>query len=136
MGKKGNQQRIAKAKAASKIRLSLSNTTNTAANQPSNTSNPPPNVLVAVLDPNLQQLPQSQEIQFPDTHDDMDTSHNDPNEANTNNNDLTSQQSNLLVPPILANQNLSISATSAADLLQSQEIQFHDTYYDMDTGCL
>jgi hypothetical protein len=141
MGKKGNQQRIAKAKAASKIRLSLSNTTNTAANQPSNASNPPPNVLVAVLDPNLlfsaasaADLPQSQEIQFPATHDDMDTSHNDPNEANTNNNDLSSQQFNLLVPPILANQNLSISAAPAADLLQSQEIQTPGTHDDMDTS--
>jgi hypothetical protein len=62
-------------------------------------------------------LLQSQEIQFPGTHDDMDTSHNDANEANTNNNDLSNQQPNLLVPPLLANQNLSILAASAAALL-------------------
>ena len=40
MGKKGNQKRIAKAKAASQKRLSSSNTTNTEANA----NNPPPNV--------------------------------------------------------------------------------------------
>ena len=78
MSKRGSNKRRKQAKAASQIRLSLSNTTNTAANQPSNASNAPPNVLVAVLDPNLllsaADLPQSQEIQFPDTHDDMDTS--------------------------------------------------------------
>jgi hypothetical protein len=79
-------------------------------------------------------LLQSQEMQFPDTHDDMDTSHNDPNEANTNNNDLTNEQPNLLVPPILVNQNLSISAAPAADLLQSQEIQTPGTPDDMDNS--
>jgi hypothetical protein len=69
-------------------------------------------------------LPQSQEIQFPDTHDDMDTSQNDINDSNTINNDLSNQQPNLLVPPILPNQNLSLSAASAAALPLPQDIQF------------
>ena len=58
MGKKGNQKRIAKAKAASQKRLSSSNTTNTAANQPSNANNPPPNVPSSELltNQNLQNL--------------------------------------------------------------------------------
>jgi hypothetical protein len=53
----------------------------------------------------------------------MDTSHNAPNKANTNNNDLTHEKPNLLVPPILANQKLSLSAASAAALPIPQDIQ-------------
>jgi hypothetical protein len=68
-------------------------------------------------------LLQSQEIQFPGTNNDMVTSQNDINDANTVNNDLTNEQPNLLVLPILANQNLSLSAASAAALPLPQDIQ-------------
>ena len=61
MGKKGNQKRIAKAKAASQKRLSSSNTTNTEANQAFNANNPPPNVPPTELltNQNLQNSPAS-----------------------------------------------------------------------------
>ena len=116
-----------------------SNTTNTAANQPSNANNPPTNILVAVLDQNLSisaasaaALLQSQEIQSSGTHDDMDTSQNDINDSNTINNDLSNQQPNLLVLPILPNQNLALSAASAAALSLPQDIQSSATNDAMD----
>jgi hypothetical protein len=59
----------------------------------------------------------------------MDTSQNDINDANTVNNDLSNQQPNLLVLPILPNQNVSLSAAPAATLRLPQDIQssgFHD----------
>ena len=83
---------------------SQSNTTNITSNQPSNASNPPPNILVAVLDPNLPfstapaaDLPQSQEIQSSVTNYNMDTSQNDNIDANTMNIELRNQQQNLLL---------------------------------------
>ena len=53
----------------------------------------------------------------------MDTSQNDINDSNTINNDLSNQQPNLLVLPILPNQNLAHSAASAAALPLPQDIQ-------------
>jgi hypothetical protein len=53
----------------------------------------------------------------------MCTSQNDINDPNTVNNDLSNQQPNLLVPPILPNQNLSLSAASAAALPLPQDNQ-------------
>jgi len=49
-------------------------------------------------------LLQPLEIQSSVTNDDMDTSQNDINDSNTINNDLSNQQPNLLVLPILPNQ--------------------------------
>ena len=89
MSKRGSNRRRKHSKAASQIRLSSSNTTNIAANQPSNTSYPAPSVPLQPTNQNLlisaasaAALPLPQQINSTSTNDDMDTSPNDMNDVN------------------------------------------------------
>ena len=96
MSKRGSNRRRKHSKAASKIRLSQSNTTNITSNQPLNASYPPPSVPPQPTNQNLSisaasaaALPLLQQINSSSTNNAMDTSQNDINDVN---NQLLDQQ--------------------------------------------